>query len=321
VTVLALRYPPYRARYQVAGARVIAIGGGAAARVGRLAVWRDALRAIRAERFDLVHAVWAHEPGFLATLTSRKTIVSLFGGELANEPSIRYGSQRHGLDRTLIRLALGRATVVTAGSRWYAKHAERMVEPQRLRVTPLGVDRSRFSPAGPLAALDGEIPVLQVGSLVPVKDQLTLLDAVRRLDDRRLHVHIVGDGPLRCRLAAIAGALGVPAIFHGAVAHGQLPAHYRASRLHVISSRFESQSLVALEAAACGIAGVGTSVGVLGELGMPLAPPGDPVALAAAMRAALDDDELGNRLRERSERYALDRASAGFAALYEEIAG
>ncbi len=82
-----------------------------------------------------------------------------------------------------------------------------------------------------------------------------------------------------------------------------------------ISSRFESQCLALLEAAACGRTLAGTSVGLLPSL-VPSghhASPGDGAGLAQALRRALDD-HLGTseaesevRARDIADRYGLAR--------------
>jgi glycosyltransferase involved in cell wall biosynthesis len=78
--------------------------------------------------------------------------------------------------------------------------------------------------------------------------------------------------------------------FHGAIPHDRLPDYYRAADLLVVSSRYESQGMVALEAAACGCPVMGTAVGLLPELpGVYVVPVGDAGALARAIVAALSD--------------------------------
>jgi glycosyltransferase involved in cell wall biosynthesis len=138
----------------------------------------------------------------------------------------------------------------------------------------------------------------------------------------------VGDGPLRPELEALAGRLGVFSYvtLHGAVAHDRLPAYYRAADVAVLSSRFESQSMVALEAAACGRATVGTAVGVLPELvgeGLTVRI-GDQHALAAAVVALACDKTRRTRLGERcahiaSSRYALATTVHQLTTLYTHL--
>ena len=64
---------------------------------------------------------------------------------------------------------------------------------------------------------------------------------------------------------------------------------YRRAGLVVLSSLFESQGMVVLEAAACGCPVVGTAAGALPELGGPTVKPGDVEGLGALMLSVLRD--------------------------------
>lgn len=341
VTVFALRYPHHRRPYEVFGARVIPLGGAEVRGLGRLPLYLRALRAVgsesRARRFDVIHACWAHEPGFLATLAGRLTgtpvVVSLFGGELADLPDIGYGGGRSAANRFLVRRALARADRVTAGSEYLRRMAEPYVGADRLRVQLLGVDAHLFRP-GPISpgavALDGDPKLLHVASLTPVKDQAGLLRAFAAVasEHEAAKLHVVGDGELRPRLEALAGelALGGRVRFHGELRRELLPDLYRQADLCVLASRSESLAVVALEAAACGCPTVGTAVGVLPDLGPAsrTVPPGDPEALGKLVLEVLADrdgrDAMARAGLERTAAWTrLEIATAGWRRLYAEI--
>jgi glycosyltransferase involved in cell wall biosynthesis len=143
-----------------------------------------------------------------------------------------------------------------------------------------------------------------------------------------VHLHLVGDGPLRPDLERLTAQVGLAGrvTFHGAVAHDRLPDYYRAADLCVLASHYESQSLVVLEAAACARATVGTAVGLLPELAPPgwTVPPGDPGALAGALLTALADplalDRAGRAARETvATHYSMERTLAILTGLYGEL--
>jgi glycosyltransferase involved in cell wall biosynthesis len=257
----------------------------------------------------------------------------LLGGELVALPGIGYGGQLSRANRWLSGQALRRAGRVTVGSATLAALAADYVHDERLVTLPLGVDTALFTPQTLRAchkSRSSEPQLLHVASLLPVKDQATLLRAfalvVRELPD--VHLRIAGDGPLRGVLAAQVEALGLSAhvSFAGDVAHDRLPDLYRAADLFVLSSRYESQSLVALEAAACGCPVIGTAVGLLPELTglQQLAPVGDAPTLAAAMLRLLRDpaeralaaDEAHARV---AQRFALQRTVPALQALYQAL--
>ena len=300
IEVFPLRYPARRGEYDVYGARVHPQGGGTARRLRRIGIMVRADRAIRRAhhraRFDLLHAYWADEPGLAATLTATRlgipALVSLAGGELAALPDIDYGGQIHRSSRLIIDRALRGATHVTAGSRYLSELAATRVERDGLSLLPFGVDTTLFNSN----RLDDErtpfgsgppngVHILHVASLVPVKDQRLLIGAMARVVQRIpiAHLHIVGEGPLRGGLAdqAAQRSLRDHIHFHGPVEHHELPRFYRAADFCVLTSRYEAQGMVILEAAACGIPTVGTAVGLLPDLSpTSVVAPGDEEELA-----------------------------------------
>lgn len=340
VYVLTLRYPSPAGRYRVYGATVDALGGEARRRVSRLGLLARAAFTLRREarnrRLDVLHALWAHEPGAVATRVGTHlgvpTVVSLLGGELVSLPAIGYGGQLSWSNRWLTRTALARASAVTVGSLELRNLAARHTELAKIRVAPLGVDMSRFAPhaAGAGLTLAGSPSLLCVGSWIPVKDQRTLLDALAltsgsdALPDA--HLHLVGSGPCEQDLKSQTERLGLASrvTFHGAVPHDRLPLYYRAADVCVLSSRFESQAMVILEAAACGRLTIGTRVGLMTELGGDAAvvPPGEPGALADLLTTQLRPTHPPRPrvARDQLTGYALEAATDRFVTLYRELA-
>jgi glycosyltransferase involved in cell wall biosynthesis len=324
VRVLAVRYPYRVDRYDLEGNEVIALGGAAIRGPATLALWRRTLAVLRAEHrrrpFDVLHAFWATESGMLTALAGRllrvPTLVSLAGGELVALPDIGYGDQRVAWERFKVAVALRLAGAVSAGSRYLQRIARR--HRPDVALLPLGVDTSLFRPA----QRDGGHRLLHVGTLTPVKDQRSLLGAFARVhdDNPRATLDIVGDGPLRGSLQALATGLGLgdTVRFHGDLDHAALVPLYQAADAFVVSSRHEAQCMVALEAASCGLRVLGTSVGVVPELAPDLpVPVGDVTALARAIgsdRAPIDARALVER------EFALEVCTRGFVSCYARLA-
>lgn len=278
--IFALRYPSRNASYEVFGVRVDPLRGGLSGGVSRAPLIGRAVAHImeRARRrsFDLVHGLWADEPGAVAAIAAGllrvPALVSLMGGELVAMRDIGYGAQLSRANRLLLRFALSRATKVTVGSSYLLRLAMPRVRSGRLTLLPLGVDTRRFRPDGPSrqVPVTGERPLLHVASLSAVKDQSTLLRAVAIVARAvpGVHLNMVGDGPRRSALEELTRKLGLTSqvTFHGAVRHQQIPDYYRAAEICLTSSRFESVGMTVLEAGACGRSTIGTSVGVLPEL-------------------------------------------------------
>ncbi len=349
VWVLALRYPPTRHEYAVFGATVTALAGGTRARLGSATLWSSAFAAIRSEHrrrpFDVLHAFWADEAGAIAAIAGRffgiRSIVSLAGGELVGFRDIGYGSQLRLSGRLKVVTALRLATAVTAGSEYECKLAAPWLraKPAGIRRVPLGVALDRFnagdaypgsvSTSDAAGQTDGVPRVVHVASLVPVKDQRTLLRAAAFARDAgaRFTLEIYGAGPLESSLRSLAIDLGLWDIarFHGAVPHHDLPRIYRAATLFALSSRHEAQCMAVLEAAACGVPTVGTSVGVVTELAQAgtawAVPVADDRSLGRAIASILADrSTLARRAcTSRSiagESFGLNRCSSEFRMLY-----
>ncbi len=249
VHVFPLRYPYRKGRYAVHGAMVHPLAGGAAGGVWRAPLISKALLAIMTEHrrcpFQVFHAVWADEPGYVAVkagqLLGVPAVVTLFGGELVKLSDIGYGAQLSFINRHFIRVALRQATCVTAGSTYLQELARPYVAPNRLFPIAIGVDTDLFSPQPNDCRLElaGEKRLLHVASLVPVKDQVTLLRSMAQLvkQDPTAHLHLVGDGPRRTFLAQLVVTLKLTGnvTFHGQVPHDHLPAYYRLADLCVLT--------------------------------------------------------------------------------------
>lgn len=339
VRVIALRYPYRPHRYEAFGAMVTALGGGARQRAGSAAVWYTTLAVLRAEHrrrpFDVLHAFWANETGALTAFAGRwldvPTVVSLAGGELVGIREIGYGGQLARSERLKVRLALGMAGWVTAGSHYLLDLAAPWLHRRSLRTyrrIPLGVDLELFHPDGSVPANDAP-RLVHAASLSPVKDQATLLQALGRLPQRAQpeRLEIAGAGPLEGVLRSLADQLGLSGAirWRGEIPHNRLRDFYRQGAVAVFSSRHEAQCLAILEAAACGLPVVGTRVGVLPELTPEAAigvPTGDPAALAETVAELLDDPArrlaLGKAGRARIEaEFSVECSATEFRVLYE----
>jgi glycosyltransferase involved in cell wall biosynthesis len=339
VRVLALRYPHRRDVYTVFGATVHALGVGQTRGVGRLRLWLDALwtlrRLHRQKPFDVLHAMWADETGLLAAWAGKllgvPSAVSVVGGELVGFDDIAYGLQRGAFSRWTVRQALEGADCVVIACE-YIRGLLSRYRVRRVEKIVLGVDTTLFSslPTHETARL------VHVASLVGVKDQAMLLRAFASLTPQlpvptargRVMLDIIGTGPEEARLKGLAHELGIAdrVSFVGAVPHEQLPAYYQRAALHVLSSRHEGLGMVTLEAAACGVPSVSTAVGLLPdcpEMGV-CVPVGDEGALAAAVRALLDDPvrrhALGQAARHAvHERYTVQHTVDQLIALYGSL--
>lgn len=192
----------------------------------------------------------------------------------------------------------------------------------RLRVVPNGVDAGAY-------AVPGRAPLprrrlLWLGLMDRVKRVDVLLDAVAGCPE--VHLVLAGDGPLRPALEAQARGLGGRVTFAGFVS--DVRPLLAACDTFVLSSAAENVPLALLRAMAAGLAPVATRVGGVPEVvrdgvdGL-LVPPGDPAALAVALRS-LDTDRVAAFGASSADRvaaaFSIERCAEGLDEAYEAAA-
>jgi glycosyltransferase involved in cell wall biosynthesis len=172
-----------------------------------------------------------------------------------------------------------------------------------------------------------------VARLSPVKDHASLLRAIAvlRPEIQTLHCVLVGDGPERGRIEALARELKISDRVHLAGERRQLPNLHGLFDISVLCSTTEAFPNSVLEAMAASRPVVATEVGGTpdavrdGTTGL-LVPPSDPPRLAAAIKRLHDEPAL----RDTLGRAGCAAARAGYSAtavigqveaLYTELAG
>ncbi|MCB1264314.1 MAG: glycosyltransferase family 4 protein [Mycobacterium sp.] len=172
-----------------------------------------------------------------------------------------------------------------------------------MTVIPNGIDSSRW-PFARRQRHGGPPELLFFGRLEYEKGVHDAIAALPRI--RRTHpgttLTIAGDGTQRARLVEVARNHRVlkAVRFLGEVDHDELLRLLHRADAAVLPSHYEPFGIVALEAAAAGIPLVTANVGGLGEAVIPgrtgiSHPPRDLAALAAAVRAVLDDPAAAQR--------------------------
>jgi glycosyltransferase involved in cell wall biosynthesis len=264
-------------------------------------MWRSARRSVRrvlAEFApDCVLSYWLHPDGEVAVRAAREAGIPaavIVGGSDA-----RLLPAEPGRRRSIQRVLTGADALITVSRGLADKVVELGAPEANIRVIYQGIDRAMFCPGDRSAARArlgipaGQKALLWVGGMVPVKGLDILIGALARV--RRggtdCHLYLVGDGPLRSSLAGAVAAAGLAGAvtFVGPMTPDRLPDWYRAADLTVLSSHSEGIPNVLRESLACGTPFVSTRVGDITELwpDADLVPPGDPAALAGAVRRVL----------------------------------
>jgi len=268
----------------------------------------------RKYHISLIHAHWFIPQGLLAVL-GRKMLFR----------NIRVLSTSHGADLFALR-----GGILTGLKRYVARHSDHVTvvsnamkrrlmemgcDPATISVQPMGVDlRQQFVPD---PGVGKRTDLVFVGRLVEKKGVATLLEALSLLktDFPALKLAIVGDGPERKTLQAMADELGVTGQveFAGAGENQQVPRWYQSARIAVIPSVVaasgdqEGLGLVAVEAHGCGCATIVSDLPALGDVvtdgenGLVFRA-GDAQDLATKIRRIISNNVLYEQLVHNSNR-------------------
>lgn len=202
---------------------------------------------------------------------------------------------------------------------------------QKIRVIANGVDLGEFAPGSAdrhALSVPAEVPlVLFVGDIrSPIKNLDTVLEALVAVPE--VHLAVAGD-TAGSPYPAMARQLGLGARAHFLGYRRDIPALMRAADAFVFPSRYESFSLVLLEAMASGLPvvtarTVGAADLVTPAAGVVLDDPGDARALAEAVRAVTASPErsarMGRAARAVAEQHGTARMAAQYVDLFEEQA-
>jgi glycosyltransferase involved in cell wall biosynthesis len=209
------------------------------------------------------------------------------------------------------------------------------VSESKVRVVRNGIRLAQFN-LPPDAALratltqGGERPiVLTAARLHSQKGHVYLLEAAAHVPDA-LFV-LAGEGPERATLERQAQQLGIQGRVRFLGHRQGIPQLLASCDVFVLPSLYEGLPLCVLEAMAAGKPVVATAVGgtdevvIDGETGL-LVPPGNPVALATAIRSLLSDRKLAARLAQAgrarvTEKFSSDTMVSGISRVYEEALG
>ena len=268
----------------------------------------------------------------LQTCDFYANIFGLPGAALAGVP-VRIGSRRDlNPDKSPAQIRLQRqayrcATTVVANCA--AARGILLAEglaPASIAVIPNGVDRPRHESAG--VAAEQRTRVITVANLRPEKNHETLIAAADLLsaDFPDVEFQIVGDGPRRSELEALVRSRRLDDRVSFLGHREDVGRLLSEASIFALPSRSEAFPNGAIEAMAAGLPVVASAVGGLldlidhGRTGL-LVEPGNPTALADALRRLLTNPAAAAQIGERAradvqQRYSFERMVEAFEDLY-----
>jgi glycosyltransferase involved in cell wall biosynthesis len=219
-----------------------------------------------------------------------------------------------------------------AASQELAQVAESLAPGVRVEALPNGVDTERFRRATATLPTGTRRRLIVPRRLFPKNGVEYLVRAMPYIAERvDVEAVLVGDGPERARLEALARELGVAdrVVFLGARPHDEMPGLLSSGELAIFPSLMEATSVAALESMSCELPVAASNVGGLPEIvddqvGA-LFEPASPESLARAVVGLLERADLralGRRARERVvERWSNDRLVERHLEIYREVTG
>lgn len=276
---------------------------------------------IRGGGYDVVHShTWAvYVESAVAALMARARVLvhTVHGHYITYPPGLASSAKilvRHRAER-LLALAHRKVVTVSDAIQAYVS-AEIGIPAARMMTIRNGVKEAALPPRA--GSADNAVTFVTVGRLAAVKNHPMLLRAFAEVLRRHpgCRLQIVGDGPERASLEALARTLGIVQHVQFAGFQTDVAPRLAQADVFVLSSHYEGISIALLEAMRAGLPVIGTRVGGMaeavreGETGL-LVPGGDVRAMTDAMcRLAASPAERA-RMGEHGHAYLLREFSLG----------
>lgn len=219
-------------------------------------------------------AVWLHWPLFLSECPFKAALITFHGTyrgfhgmarDMASPwPVKQYYAFMEEMERRSLRSLQGRPHLLSAVSpQAVAELTAQGVDRTSVTYVPVGVNTEQFHPADDTAAARAKLGIspeacvlLYVGRLSRPKNLFSLVDTFAELKKtvKRAVLVIVGSGELERPLARHIQATNVPGVrLLGFIPNQELPNVYGGADFFIMSSTYEGQPVVLLEAMACGL--------------------------------------------------------------------
>lgn len=288
---------------------------------------------IRETEADVIHLHWPNPTAVMAYLASRHPakLVITYHSDVIRQKLLEFAF------RPILHQAMNRAAAIIASSPNYIESSPILrAFRQRCRVIPFGIPVESYTNIEPrdfekIRTQHGPRLILAVGRLVYYKGFEHLIAAMAHINGKLL---IVGSGPLREKLDAQVRNLGLEERVTILGNVDNVTPYYHAAEVFVLPSiaRSEAFGIVQLEAMACGKPVVNTQL----DSGVPFVspdhltgltvPPGDPLAIAAAINNLLNNADLRAACSRAAKRRVEEHFRADLMAhrtleLYDEVLG
>ena len=266
---------------------------------------------LKREGIRHIHAHYATHPSTMALIVATLTDITFSFTVHAHDIQV---------DRSLLRWKLRETRFVRSISAFNKRFLEELYPAEargKIFVVHVGIEPEKYEENSRRARTASDVPrIVCVAAHKPYKGLPFLIEACRilRQEGVAFRCDVLGDGPMRAELEAMAGRAGVGDVFHllGARPEDVVADMMRDATLFVLPSiiasdgQMEGIPVALMEAMASARAVVSTSISGIPELvedgvnGL-LVPPADAAALAGAMKALLADPERAAAMGRRGQ--------------------
>ena len=274
-----------------------------------------ALKLTKDNKYDIVHCHFVIPTGILAYVLRKfrglEYILTAHGSDIPGHNPDRFQFE-HRFTGPLLRMIMVKAKVVVTMSRSLKNTMARNITAGvPITVIPNGVDPDMFS-----GLLKRKNWILMAGKYLPFKGFQYALQALRDHPLPGWEIHLIGDGPYKEELEALAQQLSNKVVFHGWLLRGsaEFMKLYEQSRIFIFPSDTENAPMALLEAMNAGLAIIALDIPSCGEVLKDtaiLVPPHDAPAIAAAISQLIQNINLMSDYSQKARQRSLERFSWG----------
>jgi glycosyltransferase involved in cell wall biosynthesis len=199
------------------------------------------------------------------------------------------------------------------------------VSREHVSIIPFGVNITQFTFRP--HAMSGRLEFIFIGNLNKVKDPYTAIRTFSLLTRNcDCHLTVVGSDTLDGGVQEYARSLNVyeRIAWKGKVRREAIPSLLHSSDFLLLTSLFEGEAVVVMEAFACGVIAAGTRVGLLADVGYDdvNVESGDAIGLAEKIERLIAQPERLQEMRVKNrklaEHYSIEWTCSEYSRLYEE---
>ena len=295
------------------------------------------VKLIREHSYDVINTHFVIPTGpvgnWLASKADIPNVLSVHGGDLY-DPSKWMSPHRHFILRASVKRLLRKADAVVGQSSNTIGNVHKFYDPEiRCENIPLGIVRPgdiAGAPRSRYGLSDDDFVLATVGRLVSRKALDQLIAIVKRLDNDKVHLFIVGSGPQQPALKTLVQDLGVDNQVHflGQVEEREKLEVLRMADVYASTSQHEGFGIVYLEAMAAGLPVVCYDYGgqtdfLESDVNGYVVKLNDTTEFQRACQRLLDNSALRSDIGKRNlsavEKYYIDHCAGQYEKLYEKV--